>query len=1727
MLRHSSHHVLWRTVAVVLVATQAAFGLPVVVRARTRVDPTATPPPPPVVHINHTVPKVAAPPIEPRFSSSPTVAEIARARVFDEPLVPVDGTPSDEENRALSRALLAFHRNGGHDWRTTIGRYLDDHPDSVWRASLLANLGTIESRAHGYASALDAWDAAWSLTSRSMDPKARTVADYAVSEWLMLAASFGQVDKVRERLNMLTGRSLTGSAGVKIQRARETVSLIESYPDLSTLCGPQALRALIEASGKANPRGLAMLDKYRGDLKGMSLVELQVLGKRVGVDLVMAERIDARDVPVPSIVHWKIGHYATVVERQAAWYRVVDRARHDSYWIDRQTLVSESSGYFLIPQGTVHTGWRAVDAVQARAVIGSGPLCPDGAAPPAPPDSSEGCNCGGGGGGPSGGPNPGMAGYAFQSVTASLLLSDTPVGYRPPRGPAVDFTLLYDQRESTQPQLFNYANTGAKWTLNWIRFVKEEPTDGLGVTPAHVWVAIPPGGQEAYINPDAQGTYEAHWSSRAVLVHVSDDPVRYERRLPDGTVEVYGQSDGAPAGSRRIFLTQVIDPQGQTLALTWDAQSRLVAVVDAIGQVSTIEYGDSTNVMRVSRITDPFGRQCSLAYNAAGDLESITDAMGLTSRFAYGDNDFVTTLTTPYGPTTFRSEQPALNSGYTMRFIEATDPIGGTEHLEFQYQTATLSPTASAGEVPSGFEPWNTNLDHFNTFAWNKRAWAEGPGDITKATVTHWLEAPEFNGWQIYSMPVPHSIKRPLESRVWYAYPGQTAASAHLVGWWKQPTATGRVLDGGVSQVWAASYNTEGRVLSRTDPLGRQTTFTYDSNDIDLVAVRQSTASGADLLESYSNYTGGHQPQAIIDAAGQVTTLTYNSAGQVLTVTNPRQETTTYSYDENGNVSSVAGPMSAAAALTYDGFGRIRTLTGPDGYQITVDYDLIDRPIRITSPDGTYDETTYDRLDASAQRDRRGRVVRFYHDAMHRVIAVRNPLGQTVTQVWCSCGSLDAVVDAKGHRTSWQRDLEGRVISEIRADGSSTHYSYALSDGRLVQRTDAKGQVTAYQFDVDDALLAITYSNATIATPSVTFAYDASYPRPMSRTDGTGITAYTYRSAGTLGAGHIASIEGPLANDTITYSYDALGRVASRTLGNTTDTSSYDPLGRLASIVDPLGTFAWAYDGATSRVAQITYPNGQTSNYSYMNNAADRRLQEIRHQAASGAVLSRFTYTYDGVGNVTTWTQQYQATSRAYDFTYDDADQLKGATYRTTDTPPTSLTRYLYRYDSGGNRTNAQTDDAPLAWTFNTLNQMTAQGGSELLQFEGTINEPGTVTVSGKPATVDATGKFTGAAAVTNGTNTVAVTATDVAGNATTQAYDVDVTDVTGTFAYDANGNLTSRGTRGYAWDAENRLVRVTDGGVELASFTYDGVGRRASKSAGGLTHRYVYDDSDIIEDRLDGGTTLRTVHGPQIDQPLASVDGNGTVSYYLADHLGSIVQTTDASSQVTLTRQYDPWGRITAGGNASGYAFTGREWDAETGLYYYRARFLDPTLGSFISSDPAGLVDGPNTYAYVSNNPTNSRDPGGLWDLDLHGLKRSKTLSIDEDCRKETGGACTFISLARVVCDCECTDSGWKAKATLVLYGEMFIYSGPFANLKRTPKDKSVVDARTAEAHEWKVHLDVAIRAVTPLLDALEGKTFDSEQQCQAACGATSSAVDKLFRTVLHTTQAEEDKKK
>ena len=166
--------------------------------------------------------------------------------------------------------------------------------------------------------------------------------------------------------------------------------------------------------------------------------------------------------------------------------------------------------------------------------------------------------------------------------------------------------------------------------------------------------------------------------------------------------------------------------------------------------------------------------------------------------------------------------------------------------------------------------------------------------------------------------------------------------------------------------------------------------------------------------------------------------------------------------------------------------------------------------------------------------------------------------------------------------------------------------------------------------------------------------------------------------------------------------------------------------------------------------------------------------------------------------------------------------------------------------------------------------------------------------------------------------------------------------------------------------------------GTEVARFAYDALGRRVEKVAAGVTHKYVYAGEDILQ--VTAGTTVaRYLHGPGIDEPLALEIVGGARYYYHADGLGSVVLVTDAARTPVWLYRYDSFGQIQIGGTTSGYAFTGREWDSQTGLYYYRARYYDPKAGRFISEDPIRFTAGLNFYAYVDNDPLSLVDPSGL----------------------------------------------------------------------------------------------------------------------------------------------------
>ena len=198
------------------------------------------------------------------------------------------------------------------------------------------------------------------------------------------------------------------------------------------------------------------------------------------------------------------------------------------------------------------------------------------------------------------------------------------------------------------------------------------------------------------------------------------------------------------------------------------------------------------------------------------------------------------------------------------------------------------------------------------------------------------------------------------------------------------------------------------------------------------------------------------------------------------------------------------------------------------------------------------------------------------------------------------------------------------------------------------------------------------------------------------------------------------------------------------------------------------------------------------------------------------------------------------------------------------------------------------------------------------------------------------------------------------------------------TQTFDLNGNLTSDGTLTYTWDARNRLAGLSGGAT--ASFQYDPLGRRTSKTINGTQTGFLYDWLNPVQE-LNGSTpTANLLTGLGIDEYLTRTDSTATRAY-LADALGGISALTDNSGTVQVSYTYEPFGATSTTGSpgSNSLDYTSRESDG-TGLKYYRARYYHPLLQRFVSADPIGFHGGDvNLYAYVRNSPVLRVDPTGL----------------------------------------------------------------------------------------------------------------------------------------------------
>jgi RHS repeat-associated protein len=189
--------------------------------------------------------------------------------------------------------------------------------------------------------------------------------------------------------------------------------------------------------------------------------------------------------------------------------------------------------------------------------------------------------------------------------------------------------------------------------------------------------------------------------------------------------------------------------------------------------------------------------------------------------------------------------------------------------------------------------------------------------------------------------------------------------------------------------------------------------------------------------------------------------------------------------------------------------------------------------------------------------------------------------------------------------------------------------------------------------------------------------------------------------------------------------------------------------------------------------------------------------------------------------------------------------------------------------------------------------------------------------------------------------------------------------------------------TMNFKWDDLGQLDTAIVNGV-ATTYGYDGIGRRIRKTVNGTTTQYLYDGNNIIAELDGSGNLLREYsYFPGIDQPLAMrQQSTGAVYYYATEDAGHVTALVNSSNSVVNTYQLDPFGNAisVSEGVTQPFRFAGSPFDAETGMYYMRARYYDPQLARFISEDPIGVSGGINPYAYAGNDPVNGRDPLGLW---------------------------------------------------------------------------------------------------------------------------------------------------
>ena len=1033
----------------------------------------------------------------------------------------------------------------------------------------------------------------------------------------------------------------------------------------------------------------------------------------------------------------------------------------------------------------------------------------------------------------------------------------------------------------------------------------------------------------------------------------------YVGMAPDVRLRFEMGTNANPSGDDGWFIDDV-KVMGYTAQKTYssttidfDVNGNPISIENSVKDTATLNWDFYGNVHNV---TDFRGYTTSYTYDSHGNLLTLIDAQGNTSSYEYDDVGRLLTFTNANGYTT-RTFYDAND-----HIIKIRDATGNETHYEYS-ATGSLEAIINArgyrtnyttnllGEIAETKDPMGNTTSY---------AYAPGGEQVSKTAANGGTTSTGFD-----QLGRPTRKTDALGNSEWYGYD----AVGNII--WKVDKNNG---------VWHYEYDKLNRLTRIIDPLYGETVYTYDYRGL---LVGKKDKNGNPTTYEYDALNRLIKINNEPGCGCNIRMYSYDANGNKITSTDANNHTTTYEYDSLNRVIRRIDPLGNSTSYSYDAVGNQLTLTDKKGYTSMYTYDPLNRLTSMTDPLGNTTTYSYDAMgNLQTVINPRGFTTTYEYDALNRRITTTDATNNSTFFMYDELGHLTHITDANGYTVSYTYDLMGRVSYMTDPRGYNTSYEYD-PEGNILKITDGRGNIDEYTYD---ALNRMTRSGNTYIGNYVRYFYDNQGNIIGIEDANLGRTQYSYDENNRL-----ITITPPSGVGVTTYTYDNNGNVLQRTDGNNVQTNyTYDALNRVVFVEYPTSNISFSYD-ANSNYKTIANTAAETIQHTY-----DALNRVVSSEIDFNVFNKTLNYTYDAMGNVKTVTDPADGvttytydclnrlktitdpTADAYVFTYDNISRRTQLTY-----PTNAYT--TYKYDEANNLLNITTctsADAIISsynYTYDQVGNrmsMTDQTGKKTSYVYDQINR---LTKTNYPAgtTVD----YTYDGAYNRLTKTINSSST------THYSYDGEnklTFDGTYTYHYDGAGNLISKSdgvqTTTYAYNYENQLTQVTLPDSSTVTYQYYAIFDRFSRTNTTETIYYLYEREDLLMELDNTGALIsQYTHGPYVDEPF-SICSEVSPYYYHYDGLGSITMLTDSAETVVNTYTYEDYGSIHSESETvrNNYKYTGREHDSKTGLYYHRLRYYQPDVGRFITKDPLGMIQGPNLYVYVEDNPVNFVDPFG-----------------------------------------------------------------------------------------------------------------------------------------------------